>query len=134
MDNYTIEDIKTEKEYVSHTCKNCKCAFIDVDELNAQVEAPDYKYCPKCVKLGFKNTKELRENYRSSARVMEYIYKWRQEHDEIPEEDAEFIYNKCLEKVKEYKIYGKKMNTSSIFKQAVEILSYYKEEQTSKNI
>lgn len=56
-----------EKVYVTHTCRNskaspkdpnyCDKAFIDIDRYNAQDTPPTWKYCPECVKKGFKNSK-----------------------------------------------------------------------------
>ena len=51
--------------YVTHTCKNsklkptdpnyCDRAFVDEDLHNATSIPPTWKYCPECVKKGFKN-------------------------------------------------------------------------------
>ena len=56
-----------EPLYVTHTCKNSKLkennpnycfkAFVDVDVHNSRSLPPTWKYCPDCVKKGFKNTK-----------------------------------------------------------------------------
>lgn len=54
-----------EKVYVTHTCKNSKLppehpdycfrAWVDVDRNNATDTPPSWKYCPHCVKKGYKN-------------------------------------------------------------------------------
>ena len=49
-----------EPVYVTYTCKNPKCrkAFIDLDPYNDINDEPlQTRYCPDCVKLGFKNEK-----------------------------------------------------------------------------
>ena len=51
--------------YVTHTCKHCGAAFVDVDKYNAQNEPPKWKYCPDCVKKGFKNKRTRKTNYTS---------------------------------------------------------------------
>jgi len=122
----------SEKIYVTHTCKTCGCAFSDIDELDVYVEPPDYKNCPECIKRGHKNTRQAREEYKPVARTMEYIYKWQQKSKNIPKKDADFVYEKCIQMIKEYKQFGKKINTISIFKQAIEILGYYKLEENQK--
>lgn len=120
-------------EYVSHTCKNCKCAFIDIDKVNAFVSAPDYKYCTDCVKKGFKNIKQVRDEYKKIARFEEYIYNW-QEKSNMLKEDVDFVFNKCMQMIKEYEEFGKQINTRSIFNQSIEILSYIKAEQNTQKI
>jgi hypothetical protein len=62
-----MEHIK-DKVYVMHTCKNsklnpkdpnyCDRAWVDVDKTNVQDTPPTWKYCPECVKKGFKNPRE----------------------------------------------------------------------------
>jgi len=121
-----------EEIYCSHTCKNCESAFMDIDEVNAFYSAPNYKYCPDCVKKGFKNTSKNREEYKPVARLEEHIYNWTMEATQ-PKEDVDFIFDKCMNTVKEYYEFGKKINTRSIFLQAVEVLGYYKEELKEKN-
>ncbi len=54
-------------QYVIHVCKNsklnpkdpnyCDRAWVDEDLHNAKVP-PTWKYCPECVKKGFKNPKK----------------------------------------------------------------------------
>ncbi len=122
-----------EETWVTHTCKNCECAFMDIDEVDAYVSAPDYKYCLDCVKNGFKNTREARENYRKIARFEEYIYKW-QMICEQPKKDVDFVYNKCMELLEQYRIFNKPIRTRSIFNEAIEILGYYKEEENEENL
>ena len=117
-----------DKTYVTHTCKNCEIAFMDIDELDAFLTPPDYKYCPECCKKGFKSTKQDKEEYRRIARVEEYIYKW-QDTCLQPKEDIDFIFNKCMQIIEEYKRFGKTINTVSIFNQAKEILGYHKAEE-----
>ena len=107
-------------------------SILDIDEVNACVSAPDYKYCTVCCKQGYKNTKEAREIYRKVARFEEYIFNWQLESEQ-PKEDVDFIFNKCMQMVKEYQEFGKVINTVSIFNQAKEILSYVKEDKTLKN-
>lgn len=52
-------------DYVIHLCKNslldtkdenyCDRVWIDEDRTNAQMYPPCIRYCPECVKKGFKN-------------------------------------------------------------------------------
>ena len=61
-----------EKEivYVTHTCKNskldpkdpnyCDRAWVDVDKTNVKDTPPTWKYCPECVKKGFKNPRTIK--------------------------------------------------------------------------
>lgn len=35
-------------DYVTHTCKKCKCAFIAEDYTNVQDIPPQWRFCPKC--------------------------------------------------------------------------------------
>lgn len=49
--------------YVTHTCKHCGAAFVDEDKYNAQNTPPQWKYCPECVKKGFKNPRTRKVNY-----------------------------------------------------------------------
>ena len=54
-----------ETVYVIHVCKNsklkpdnpnyCDMAWVDVDKTNVKDTPPTWKYCPECVKKGFKN-------------------------------------------------------------------------------
>lgn len=51
--------------YVTHTCKNSKLkptdpnycfnAWVDEDKTHVHDTPPTWKYCPECVKKGFKN-------------------------------------------------------------------------------
>ena len=57
--------------YVLHTCKNSKLkpsdpnycfnGWIDEDLHNAKTIPPAWKYCPECVKKGFKNPKRIKK-------------------------------------------------------------------------
>lgn len=51
-----------EKVYVTHTCKHCKRAFIDVDTINVQDTPSNQKYCPECKQKGFGKTKRRKKN------------------------------------------------------------------------
>lgn len=35
-------------DYVTHTCKKCKCAFIAEDYTNCQDIPPHWRYCSDC--------------------------------------------------------------------------------------
>ena len=64
--------------YVTHTCKNsklkpsdpncCDRAWVDEDKTNVHDYPPTWKYCPECVKKGFKNPKR-----RKSTKTPEQI-------------------------------------------------------------
>ena len=58
-----------------------------------------------------------------------YIYDWQCENKDLSKKDSDFVYNKCMELLKQYIEFDKKISTKSIFKQALEILSYYKEDE-----
>lgn len=121
----------TEQIYCSHTCKNCEIAFMSIDSLNAYLYPPDYKYCPDCVRKGFKNTPELKEEYRIFVRFQEYIYKW-QETCDMDKKDIDFIFDKCLESANLCIKYNKPIRTKNILNEAIEVLGYYKEELKEK--
>ena len=53
-----------EEIYVTHTCKHCGAAFIDIDKTNVKDTPPNWKYCPECVKAGFKNPRTRKVKYR----------------------------------------------------------------------
>lgn len=47
-----------ETAYVTHTCKKCGSAFVDIDEIGVIDTPSRSKYCPNCVRAGFKNKKK----------------------------------------------------------------------------
>lgn len=59
--------------YVTHTCKHCGCAFMDIDKYNVQNTPPSWKYCPECVKRGFKNPRT-----RKNTQTLEQIEAFKQ--------------------------------------------------------
>ena len=135
--------MKEEIKYVAYVCVNslknekdkdyCNNIWIDKDEVDAFINPPDYKYCAECVKKGFKNNKKARDNYKPVVNIERYIYNWQSENKDLPKKDSDFVYNKCIEILNEYREFNKKINTQSIFKQALEIFSYYKEEENNEN-
>ena len=52
-----------EEVYVTHTCKHCGSAFVDIDKTNVKDTPPNWKYCPECVKAGFKNPRTRKVKY-----------------------------------------------------------------------
>ena len=128
-----------EIKYVAHICANslkkekdkdyCNNIWIDKDELDVYVNPPVYKYCEDCIKKGFKNDKKAKNKYKSIVSFEKYIYDWQCENKDLSKKDSDFVYNKCMELLKQYIEFDKKISTKSIFKQALEILSYYKEEE-----
>lgn len=113
-----------EKVFVTYTCKNkaCEKAFIDEDFFNNINEVPlKTRYCPECVKKGFKNTKPQK------IRTDVYISVFNEmllESNVSEKKDVDFLkkyYNKQIDYKKEnkYKIYPKK-----IFAEALEVLGY----------
>ena len=53
-------------EYVTHTCKQCGCAFNAEDYTNAQDIPPHWRYCPECSKIsGIDYEKQKPGDYRS---------------------------------------------------------------------
>lgn len=56
--------------YIAHVCKNsrlkpsdpnyCDRIWVDEDRYNAS-KPPTYKYCPECVKKGFKNKRRIKK-------------------------------------------------------------------------
>ena len=56
-------------DYVTHTCKKCKCAFVAEDYTNAQDIPPTWRYCPECAKkLGIDYDKQTPWSNRSEKR------------------------------------------------------------------
>lgn len=131
-----------EKRYCAHVCKNsrysesskkyCPNIWIEEDKVDAYVSPPDYKYCKECVKKGFKNNPEDMNAYRLVVLAEKYVYEKMQQGLELPEKDIKFIYNKFNELLSNYKKFGKRINTGVIFREALEIYGYYKEEQEAK--
>lgn len=37
-------------DFVTHTCKKCKCAFVAEDYTNCQDIPPQWRLCPDCAK------------------------------------------------------------------------------------
>ena len=76
--------------FVCHVCKNsklspndpnyCDNCWIDVDKTHATTHCPTWKYCPECVKKGFKNPKT-----RNITRTPEQIEKFKQRMREYRE-------------------------------------------------
>ena len=131
-----------EKRYVAHVCKNsrysesskkyCPNIWIEEDKVDTYVYPPDYKYCKECLKKGYKNSPEDMEAYRLVVLAEKYVYEKLQQGLELPEKDLKFIYNKFNQLLSEYKQFDKKINTAVIFREAIEIYGYYKEEQEAK--
>ena len=77
------EETKKASVYVVHVCKNsklkpsdpnyCDRAFIDVDKTHVRDIPPSWKYCPECVKKGFKNPRQ-----RKSSMTPEQIEAFKQ--------------------------------------------------------
>ena len=70
----------TSEVYVTHTCRKCKCAFIDLDEIYPNeteiLDIPaDYKFCPSCVDKGFKNTKKNKDEFIRQMEFDQYLDK-----------------------------------------------------------
>lgn len=42
-----MEDVM---DYVTHTCKNCECAFVAEDYTNCRDVPPHWRLCPECAK------------------------------------------------------------------------------------
>ena len=110
------------ESYIAHVCKNCDCVFMDIDSIDINTFAPDYKYCPKCVKLGYKNTKEAKELYKIKSRFEDLIYN--EGSGVYPSPNEIWLLHKCQKIAKEYKSFGKNIHFRSIYKQALELLSY----------
>ena len=72
------------------------------------------------------------EAYRLVVLAEKYVYEKLQQGLELPEKDLKFIYNKFNQLLSEYKQFDKKINTAVIFREAIEIYGYYKEEQEAK--
>ena len=65
-----------EITFVTHTCKNCGKAFVEQDNHNSQDTPPTWRYCPECVKKGFRNKIMTRDE-----RVMVKLYDFYQENN-----------------------------------------------------
>ncbi len=48
------------KPYVLHACKNHNCneGWLDIDEYNAKVKPPKWRYCPTCKAKGYSDSKD----------------------------------------------------------------------------
>jgi hypothetical protein len=117
--------------YITHTCRNKECerAFQNVDECNSQNIPPDYKYCPACLKKGFKNAdiKECKDLYKKKDLLHTYIF------DHTPARLLEYqdiVINKALDILNRHIELGRKFNLRSITKQAIEIAKYHAEDTT----
>lgn len=72
--NETTETNETTRheQFVVHVCKNsklsssdenyCNNCWIDVDKTHVTSVPPTWKFCPECVKKGFKNPKTRQSN------------------------------------------------------------------------
>lgn len=112
----------TENVYVTYTCKNpkCRCAFIDLDPNNSINDIPSKnRYCPECVKKGFKN-----EQFKKIAKIENIFNQELLERNITDTKDIAFLrktYNKTIKFKQEN---GFRVLPKSIFKEALEILSY----------
>ena len=127
-----------EPVYVTYTCKNPKCrkAFIDLDPYNDINDEPlQTRYCPDCVKLGFKN-----EKYKSKKDRMAIVKKRQDPRGEYikthikelgikDQREKRFIISYCNKQNKHKTSVGVKIIISSIFRDALEVLSYQKWKQ-----
>ena len=89
--------------YITHTCKNsklkpsdpnyCDRAWVDVDKTHATCTPPTWKYCPECVKKGFKNPK-TRQVTRTPEQIEQFKqrmkeYRERKQNEQISNEPTE---------------------------------------------
>jgi len=116
-----------EDVWVSYTCANKKCesAFMNKDELNTQNDSPDYKYCPECVKAGFRNTLELKEAYKKWVAFMDRYMAYEDEHGKFNEIQEDFLKKKAKQLMVERIKHGVNTNAKGILREIIEIMSYY---------
>lgn len=118
-----------EKTYVTYTCKNknCRKAFIDLDPNNDINEEPlKNRFCPDCVKKGFKNP-QLKP--KSSKQIKEsedkiFILEKIKAYNIVDKKDINFILKYCKKNIERKNQNGLYVNRLNIFKEALEVLSY----------
>lgn len=117
-------------DYVTYTCKKCGCAFVDLDEFNEVFDTPlTTKYCPNCVKNGYKN-KKLSQKERYIKLFEMFI---RDNKIEL-NDDIKILKKHYFKIIKDYQDVDRKIIPSNIFNECLEILSYYKEEREDNNV
>ena len=88
-----------EINFVTHTCKHCGKAFIEQDNNNSQDVPPTWRYCPECVKNGYRN-RVMTKNERHLVKLYDF-YKDNNIKDskiqEISTIEAYKIVNRVLE-------------------------------------
>ena len=60
-----------EINFVTHTCKHCGKAFIEQDNNNSQDVPPTWRYCPECVKNGYRN-RVMTKNERHLVKLYDF--------------------------------------------------------------
>lgn len=95
-----------EITFVTHTCKNCGKAFVEQDNHNSQDTPPTWRYCPECVKKGFRNKIMTRDE-----RVMVKLYNFYQENNIKDIKTQNYIKQIYLE----YRNNGKQIRLSTIY-------------------
>lgn len=118
-----------EKVYVTYTCKNkdCRKAFIDIDINNNINEVPlQNRYCPDCVKNGFKNEKQKRKTKEEliAEDNLNFFLKQIEENNIEDKKDIAFLKKEFFKNIKTKTQLGCRINRVSLFKQAVEVLGY----------
>ena len=93
---------------------------MDLDNTDAFVSAPDYKYCQACVKSGHKNTKEERERNKKISKLEEIIYNSNLK-EKYPNEDEIWILDKGIKMIDENIKFNKIMKIQSVYNSAKEI-------------
>lgn len=119
----------TEKVYVTYTCKNkdCRKAFIDIDINNNINEVPlQNRYCPDCVKRGFKNEKQKRKTKEEliAEDNLNFFLKQIEENNIEDKKDIAFLKKEFFKNIKTKTQLGCRINRASLFKQALEVLGY----------
>lgn len=111
-----------DEVYVTYTCKNSKCrnAFLDLDPDNSINDVPlKTRYCPECVKKGFKNEPFKKINKIDLAFKEEVLSR-----NITDAKDIAFLRKTYNKSVKFKQDNNFRVLPKSIFKEALEILSY----------
>ena len=109
--------------YTCHTCRVCSKAFIDFDNILLNNISPAYRACPECVKKG--NKYEDNKVQKVKDLKIDNFYTYVQENTSSELRQYEyFILSKGLDILNK----DSKIRPSNAFKQSLEILNYYIED------
>lgn len=113
--------LKKETVYVTYTCKKCGKAFIDVDPLDNINELPlKNRYCPECVKNGYKNSKLITPEQLREKEIKQKI----KELGYTDPKDVNFLKKYIKQQIARKEQLGQRIYLNYILKDAIEVLGY----------